>query len=125
MTEQNNKPTPNRSGPNKLAAASLVILSALLITVLAAYGLGYFLGSETVTERNKKERFFSAAWQVTLYRPAARAESAILGIPVELGWVLRGPGTIGPFEPIRCYFNDDVTPDQEVPGEDAVSEQSP
>jgi hypothetical protein len=100
----------DRYRPTSRLAPALIV--AGLSALLALYVAGYFIGSETAMNDNKKQRGFSAAWQAKLYRPAAQVESAIIGIPVEAAVVwntVGGPGIIGPFPPIRCYFTDDDT----------------
>src|SRR5687767_3408644 len=107
----------NRNRPSNLSAAAVVVgLIGLLIVVPAAYVSGYLLGSEALTRRSTRERIFSAAWQVTLYRPAARAESDLIGMPVALGhWEFSGTGEIVPFAmAIGCCFGDDCALEEEL-----------
>jgi hypothetical protein len=48
------------------------------------YVAGYLLGSTAVMRVGFKERSFNSKWQATLYRPAARAETAMTGTRVLL-----------------------------------------
>ena len=68
---------------SRLARAMIVVVSTIC-TVLAAYTLSYALGCKVQSHPHVKFRTYRTRAQVDLYKPAARAESALLGIPIEL-----------------------------------------
>ena len=65
-------------------ARTIVVAVATTCTVLAAYVLSYAFGCEVNSHPHVKFRTYRTPVQVVLYMPAARVESALLGIPIEV-----------------------------------------
>ena len=76
-------------------ARAIVAAAATTCMMLAAYVLSYAFGCEMNSHPHVKFRTYRTPVQVVLYMPAARVESALLGIPIELrdSWPSSEPPT--------------------------------
>ena len=66
---------------------ALSAIAVLLLAFLAAYVAGYFaLCRRTTTDENYRCRLYGPKWQATMYWPAGKIESLLIGKPVEIIW---------------------------------------
>ena len=63
---------------------AMIVASVTSCTVLAVYVLSYVFGCNVTSHPHVKFRTYRTPAQVVLFTPAARVESALLGIPIEL-----------------------------------------
>ena len=69
---------------NMRFARAVIGVAATSCTVLAVYVLSYVFGCNLTSHPHIKFRTYRTPAQVVLFTPAARVESALLGIPIEL-----------------------------------------
>ena len=64
------------------AAPILAVLAIVLVALFGAYVATYVLLADRQTNGTGVVRFYSSDWEVTIFTPAARAESYLTGVEV-------------------------------------------